>query len=119
EEIQCALATLPGCVDVQIGTIVGFGAITSGLRDVRLYVEHAHPRVSLPNHHDAWAPVIGPGAASYETQWRAALAELEHPPELDYLRDPDDYLRVRSWTVDDPLWKESMPGSSCAAEGVS
>lgn len=114
EEIQCALEALPGCVDVQIGTIVGFGAVTSGLRDVRLYVEHAHPRVSLPNHHDAWAPIVGPGAASYETQWRAAIAELEHPPELDYLRDPDDYLRMRSWRVDDPIWTEPMPGSSCA-----
>ncbi len=114
QAIRCALDSFPGCVDVQIGTIVGFGAVTSGLRDVRLYVEHAHPRVSLPNHHDAWAPIVGPGAVAYETQWREALAELPHPPALDYLRDPEDYLRVRSWHVDDPQWREPMPGSSCA-----
>lgn len=115
EQIQCALDAFPGCVDVQAGTIVGFGAVTSGLRDVRLYVEHAHPRVSLPNHHDAWAPIVGPGAAAYETSWREALAELPNPPELDYLRDPEDYLRVRSYRVDDPAWKVPMAGSSCAS----
>ncbi len=114
-EIQCALDSFPGCVDVQLGTIVGFGAITSGLRDVGLYVRHAHPRVSLPNHHDAWAPVIGPGAESYENQWRAEIASMDNPPELDYLNDPEDYLAVRSYEVNDARWKTPMPGSSCAA----
>ena len=114
-EIQCALDSFPGCVDVQIGTIVGFGALTSGLRDVGLYVRHAHPRVSLPNHHDAWLPIVGPGATAYEAQWRAEIASMPNPPELDYLRDPQDYLRVRNWFVNDPLWKVPMPGSSCAA----
>lgn len=115
EEIQCGLDSFPSCVDVQLGTIVGFGAVTSGLRDVSLYVQHAHPRVSLPNHHDAWAPVIGPGAEAYEAQWRAEIASLEHPPELDYLNDPDDYMVVRSYDINDPRWKTAMPGSSCAA----
>jgi hypothetical protein len=117
KEIKCALDSFPGCVDVQLGTIVGFGAFTSGLRDVSLYVQHAHPRVSLPNHHDAWLPIAGPGAASYELQWRAEIASMPNPPELDYLRDPEDYLRARNWFVNDPRWQEPMPGSSCAAEG--
>lgn len=115
EEITCALDTFPACVDVQLGTIVGFGAVTSGLRDVGLYVRNAHPKVSLPNHHDAWAPVVGPGAESYEVQWRAEVASMPNPPELDYLNDPEDYLRVRSYRIDDPRWVEPMPGSSCAA----
>lgn len=113
-EIQAALDAFPGCVDVEAGAIVGFGMVTSGLRDSRLYVEHSHPQIFVPGHHDAWAPVIGPGAAALEGQWRAELAELENPPELDYMRDPEDYLAVRSYDVDDPRWKIAMPGSSCA-----
>lgn len=115
EAIQCALDTFPDCVDVHSGTIVGFGSTTSGLRDVRLYVEHSHPKVSMPNHHDAWAPGIGPGAEAYEAGWRAEIASLPNPPELDYLNDPQDYLRVRAYRIDDPRWKVATPGSSCAA----
>ncbi len=114
-DIQCALQTFPGCVDVHSGAIVGFGSVTSGLRDARLYVEHSRPRITLPNHHDVFAPGIGPGAESYEAGWRAEIASLPNPPDLDYLNDPEDYLRVRAYRVDDPLWKIPMPGSSCAA----
>lgn len=113
-EIQQALDSFPGCVDVQVGAIVGFNQPLNGLRDPRLYVQHAHPRVALPSHHDAWAPVVGGGAASYENGWRAEIASLEHPPELDYLRDPEDYLRVRAYRISDPIWAQPMPGSACA-----
>lgn len=112
--IQAALGSFPGCVDVQVGAIVGFGMLTSGLRDSTLYVASAVPQLFLPSHHDAWAPVFGGGAAAYETQWRAAIAGLEHPPELDYLRDPEDYMLPRVFRIDDPRWKMPMPGSSCA-----
>ncbi|HEX4872558.1 MAG TPA: MBL fold metallo-hydrolase [Nevskiaceae bacterium] len=114
EAIQCALDAFPGCVDVQLGTIVGFGAVTSGLRDVSLYLRHARPKVSLPNHHDAWAPIVGPGDEAYEAQWRAEVASLPFAPELDYLKDPEDYLRVRSFHLADPRWIAPTPGSSCA-----
>jgi len=70
--------------------------------------------VFLPSHHDAWAPVVGGGAAGYENAWRVEIASLEHPPELDYLRDPEDYLRVRAYRVSDPIWAVPMPGSACA-----
>jgi len=112
--IQAALDAFPGCVDVQIGAIVGFGMVTSGLRDSTLYVASAHPQLFLPSHHDAWAPVFGGGAAAYESQWRAAIEGLEHPPELDYLRDPEDYMQPRSYRVDEARWKQAMAGSRCA-----
>ena len=113
-EVREALAALPGCVDVQLGAIVGFGMVTSGLRDSLAYVDAARPQLSIPSHHDAWAPVVGGGAAAYETQWRNALATLSHPPELDYLRDPQDYLAARVYAIDDPRWRQAPAGSRCA-----
>ncbi len=112
--VQEALANLPGCVDVQVGAIVGFGMVTSGLRDSVQYVESARPHLSIPSHHDAWAPVVGGGAAAYERQWRNAVARMTFPPELDYLRDPEDYLKARVFDIDDPRWKTPPPGSRCA-----
>jgi L-ascorbate metabolism protein UlaG (beta-lactamase superfamily) len=116
-EIQAALANLPDCVDVQVGAIVGFGMITSGLRDSVQYVDSVRPQLSIPSHHDAWAPVFGGGAAAYERQWRAALAGLSFPPELDYLRDPEDYLQPRVYDIHDARWKIPPPGSRCAEQG--
>ncbi len=116
--VQAALDSFPGCVDVQLGAIVGFDQPISGLRDPRLYVEHAHPRVFLPNHHDAWAPVIGGGAAAYQTEWQREMASLEHPPLVDYLTDPQDYMVARSYDIHDPIWAEPMPGSSCARSRI-
>lgn len=113
-EVFQALRNLPGCVDVQVGAIVGFDQPVSGLRDPRLYVEGANPRVFLPSHHDAWAPVVGGGAAAYEAEWRREMDALEHPPLVDYLRDPEDYMKPRVYRIDDPIWKTPMPGSRCA-----
>lgn len=114
EAVQTALDSFPDCVDVQVAAIVGFNQPLNGLRDPRLYVEHAHPQVMLPTHHDAWAPVVGGGAASYEAQWRSEIESLANPPELDYLTDPQDYLSVRAYAVDDARWKRPMPGSRCS-----
>lgn len=114
KEIQCALDSFPGCVDVMVGTILAGGAVTSGMRDVGLYPRHAHPKIHMPNHHDVWTPVLGPGAEAVEQQWRTEIASMENPPEIDYLNDPEDYMVVRSYAVNDPVWKSPMPGSSCA-----
>ena len=48
-------------------------------------------------------------------QWKAEITSISNGPELDYMNDPDDYLRVRGYAVDDLKWKTTMPGSSCAA----
>ncbi len=112
--VRDALDAFPGCVDVLANAILGFDQPVSGLQDPRLYVEHAHPRVFLPSHADAWAPVLSAGQAQYEAELRAQLDRLPHPPELDMLYDPQDYLAQRAYWVDDPIWKVPMPGSSCA-----
>ncbi|MGH7821721.1 MAG: MBL fold metallo-hydrolase [Candidatus Binatia bacterium] len=113
-EIRQALDSLPGCVDVHSGAILGFDQPFSGLRDPRLYVEHAHPRLFLPSHHDAWAPVIAAGGAAYQDEWAKEMAKLEHPPVVDFLRDPEDYMKRRRYAVGAEIWKRPMPGSSCA-----
>lgn len=113
EAIQHALANLPGCVDVQIGAIVGFGMLTSAYRDALAYVRAAQPRLFIPNHHDAWLPVIGGGASSYEAQWTSELATLAVPPEQDYLSDPQDYMKVRSFNVADARWRAPVLGRNC------
>jgi len=109
EAISIALASLPGCVDVHLGAIVGFGMVTSAYRDALAYVAAARPKHFIPNHHDAWFPVIGGGAAAYESQWTQALMSLPNPPSQDYLRDPADYLKVRSFAVNAPEWATNCP----------
>lgn len=104
DAVRAALAQLPNCVDVHVGAIVGFGMVTSAYRDALAYVAAAQPKLFIPNHHDAWFPVIGGGASAYETQWTQALMSLPNPPAQDYLRDPDDYLKVRSFDVRAPEW---------------
>ncbi len=114
-ELEEALDTaFPGCVDVMSNAILGFDQPVSGLNDPALYVEHAHPKVFLPTHGDAWAPVISAGQAQYVDLWAEEMAALENPPETDFLLDPEDYLAERAYRFDDPRWVAPMTGSSCA-----
>lgn len=115
-EVQRALDSFPGCVDVQLGAILGFNQPVNGLRDPRLYIEHAHAQIFLPTHHDNWAPGVSAGAEGYRETLMAEISTLQHPPEVDFLVDPQDYLKPRVYRVDDPRWKQAMPGSSCAAK---
>ncbi|MCR2746148.1 MBL fold metallo-hydrolase [Limnobacter parvus] len=104
EAIANALTKLPECVDVQLNAIVGFGLLTSAYRDALAYVALTQPKVALPTHHDAWTPGIGGGAAAYESTWLNAVAKLPKPPEVDYLRDPVDYMKARSYNINDARW---------------
>lgn len=113
--IEALDTVFPGCVDVMSNAILGFDQPVSGLHDPALYVEYAHPKVFLPTHGDAWAPVISAGQAQYQGLWDEQMADLENPPETDFLLDPQDYLAERAYAFDDPRWVEPMAGSSCAA----
>ena len=114
-EVTAALDTFPGCVDVMSNAILGFDQPVSGLQDPRLYVEAVHPTIFLPSHADAWAPVISAGQAQYRDELDAQFAVLEHPPEVDFLLDPNDYLVPRVYDVTDPRWSTPPAGSSCAS----
>lgn len=113
-DVAEALATLPGCVDVMTNALLGFGQVVSGLQDPRLYLEAVQPRIFLPTHGDAWAPVISAGQAQYVRPFQAQLARMDDPPEVDFLLDPHDYLEARVYDVTDPLWRDPPPGSRCA-----
>lgn len=115
EPVRAALDAFPTCVDVMANAILGFDQPVSGLQDPALYVQHTHPKVFIPSHADAWAPVISAGQAQYEALFEREMAALEHPPELLWIVDPDDYLREISFDVADERWVAPMPGSSCAA----
>ncbi len=113
-DVRGALDSFPGCVDVMANAILGFDQPVSGLRDPRLYVEHAHPRVFVPSHADAWAPVLSAGQDRYVDEWSTQMAELDHRPQVDFLIDPEDYLAERAYRVADRRWRAPMPGSRCA-----
>jgi hypothetical protein len=114
EPVRKALDAFPGCVDVMANAILGFDQPVSGMQDPRLYVEHAHPKVFLPTHGDAWAPALSAGQAAYRDELARQLGTLPHPPQIDRLVDPADYLVERAYRVADPQWIPPMPGSSCA-----
>lgn len=116
--IRESLDRFPGCVDVMANAILGFDQPVSGLQDPVDYVEHAHPRVFIPTHGDAWAPALSAGQAGYKDQLATETGALENPPEeIDHLIDPDDYVRERAYRIDDARWRTAMPGSSCARAG--
>jgi hypothetical protein len=115
ERVRNALDAFPSCVDVLANAILGFDAPVSGLQDPRLYVQHAHPKVFLPTHADAWAPALSAGQAAYRDELARQLAMLPNPPEVDHLVDPTDYVVERAYRIGDPRWSAPQPGSSCAA----
>ncbi len=104
QAIDRAIRNMPECTDVQLNAIVGFGMVTSAYRDALAYVAAARPKVALPTHHDAWAPAVGGGADAYKQSWLDAVATLPNPPQVDYLQDPEDYLKVRRYSINDPRW---------------
>ena len=114
-----ALGAFPGCVDVMSNAILGFDQPVSGLADPVMYVDAVRPTLFLPSHADAWAPVISAGQAQYRDKLSAELAELDHPPAVDFLLDPQDYLKQRAYRVDDPRWTVPPAGSACARAAVA
>lgn len=113
-EVTEALGSFPGCVDVLANAILGFDQPVSGLQDPALYVAAMRPKVFVPTHADAWAPVISAGQAQYGDKLAEALAEEGVDPEVDLLLDPQDYLVERAYRVDDPRWVAPVEGTRCA-----
>lgn len=117
QSVVDALGAFPGCVDVFSNAILGFGQVVSGLQDPRLYVDAVRPKLYLPQHGDAWAPVISAGQAQYIPLWREQNDVLGiHQPATRFLLDPEDYLRQIAFDTTDPVWSDVQPGSGCATD---
>ena len=114
KRVRRSLGRLPGCVDVMAHAILGFDQPVTGLAAPRRYVRRARPKVFLPTHGDAWAPVISAGQAAYRTELSSQLARLPRPPRVDYLLDPDDYMVGRTYRIGAKRWRAPVPGSTCA-----
>ncbi|MBK5306131.1 MAG: MBL fold metallo-hydrolase [Frankiaceae bacterium] len=117
--IRTALGRFPGCVDVMANAILGFDQPVSGLADPVDYIDAAKPSLFLPTHADAWAPVLSAGQAQYKDKLTSELAELKNPPAVDFLLDPQDYLKQRAYRVADSRWKTPPAGSVCAAAAAA
>jgi hypothetical protein len=89
-ELAEALRALPPR-DVQLGSILGLGFTTQGMRDPVDYAEALRVATIYPLHHDS---TRGGASAGFEGALRA---ELDTRPttagvEIHWLQDPDDYL---------------------------
>jgi hypothetical protein len=114
-----ALGSFPGCVDVLSNAILGFNQLVSGLQDPRLYVDAIRPKLYLPQHGDAWVPVVSAGQAQYIPLWREENEALGiHQPATRFLLDPDDYLRQVAFDSTDPIWQDERPGTTCATDRI-
>ena len=114
-----ALGSFPGCVDVMSNAILGFDQPVSGLQDPRLYVDAVQPKVYLPQHGDAWVPVISAGQEQYIPTWRAENEALGiGQPATRFLLDPADYMVPQVFDTRDPRWADETPGSTCATQRI-
>jgi hypothetical protein len=107
-EVIDALGALPR-TDVHLCAIQGFGQLTNGMRDPRLYVEALRPRLLVPTHHDDWLAGITTRGENYEEPLAAELRTLpeRHRPVVRFLYDPVDYVRPEILTFDPsaPAWR--------------
>lgn len=93
--------------DVQVGAIMGYNQYTNGLRDPRMYIEAIKPKVFIPSHHDNWAPPITTKAVNYFEPLTEELMRIptENSPELQFIKDPEDYIQPEKLTFDINDWK--------------
>jgi len=87
--------------DVEFGTAIGFGQLTQGLQDQRIYVQALQPRVYVPMNHDFWFPPLsGHGAfiEPYLMEEFKMIPASKRKPEVVFIRDPEDYVRPERLT---------------------
>jgi hypothetical protein len=84
-----------GPVDVDLGSVVSLGYSQNGERDIVTYLQHIKPRAFIPNHVTAVA--VEGSSLEWKVGFYDALRALNVPqaswPEVNWLVDPNDYLR--------------------------
>src|SRR4051812_15644691 len=105
---------------VQANAILGFDAPLNGWLDPALYVKELQPKVMVPLHHDL--VYTYDTSRGFEQQFKAQEDAVGIPaaqqPRLDWLTDPEDYLRPLVYDPAAPFWRTadpSRPASPCAA----
>src|SRR3954447_35692 len=104
---------------VEANAILGFDAPLNGWLDPALYVKYVQPQVMMPLHHDF--------VFSYDTsrtfpaQFKGQMTNVGIPagqqPRLDWLTDPEDYLKPMVYDPALPYWRTGAtagrPASPC------
>ena len=82
-------------VDVELGSVVSLGFNQNGERDIVSYIQQVKPTVFIPNHLTAVA--VEGSSLEWKVGFFDALRARGVPqaswPEVDWLVDPNDYLR--------------------------
>jgi hypothetical protein len=111
-----------GQVDVEIGSVVSLGYNQNGERDIISYISHIKPKVFIPNHitavavegsslewkvgfYDALRAPSGFATSSPLGATYSAIPEANWP-EVDWIVDPNDYLRPLVFTPSDKRWEK-------------
>jgi hypothetical protein len=84
-----------GPVDVDLGSVVSLGFSQNGERDIVSYLQHLKPRSFIPNHVTAVA--VEGSSLEWKVGFFDALKAANVPqtmwPDLNWILDPNDYLR--------------------------
>src|SRR3954447_8785343 len=94
---------------VEANAILGFDAPLNGWLDPALYVKELQPKVMVPLHHDL---VFTYGTSrsfppQFEQQEEYVGIPAAERPRLDWVTDPDDYLKPLVFDPAAPLWRTS------------
>jgi hypothetical protein len=84
-----------GPLDVDLGSVVSLGFSQNGERDIVSYLQHLKPAIFIPNHVTAVA--VEGSSLEWKVGFFDALKAANIPqtmwPQLQWLVDPNDYLR--------------------------
>jgi len=106
---------------VLANAILGFDAPLNGWLDPALYVKYMQPKVMIPLHHDLVFTYDTSRAfpEQFKAQENAVGIPAAEQPRLDWVTDPEDYLRPLVYDPAASQWQTSgdtgRPASPCAA----
>lgn len=106
---------------VEANAILGFDAPLNGWLDPALYVKYLQPKAMIPLHHDL--VFTYDTSRTFEQQFKTQEAQVgitaADQPRLDWITDPEDYLKPLVYDPSSKFWRTSgdtgRPASPCAA----
>jgi hypothetical protein len=110
---------------VEANAILGFDAPLNGWLDPALYVKELQPKVMIPLHHDLvfTYDTSRPFPAQFAAQEQAVGIPAAQRPRLDWITDPEDYLRPLVYDPRAPSWRTTgdtgRPASPCGTVALA